>query len=380
MDWLSKHRDKVDCEVKFVTLCGAGGLEVLHAEKLVRKGCKSYLSYILIADSRDMRLDEFWLVCDFSDVFPKELPGIPSDREVEFGIELYLEDELDEHLGVVFQVLWEKQFYAKLSKCEFWLREVAFLGHVVSTEAGNYRCFIEGFSSIATPLMKSLQKNTAFEWTDERQKCFEKIKLVLAEAAMLTQPISIKEYVVYNDASYKGLGCMLMHQGRVVVYALRQLRLQEYNYSTHDLELAALVFSTKIWRHYLYNERCVIYTDRKRKANVVADALSYKSLVDLRAMFARLPISDDGGLLAELQVWSILSQQIPDRQPFDKGLARRICQVEFGVQGDFDLNSDGVLCYRVHLCVLEDEDLRRLILTEAHSSPFAKHPSGNKMF
>ncbi|XP_052478391.1 uncharacterized protein LOC128033930 [Gossypium raimondii] len=144
-----------------------------------------------------------------------------------------------------------------------------------------------------------------------------------------------------------------MHEGRVVVYALRQLRPQEYNYSTHDLELAAIVFSLKIWRHYLYNER---------------------------AMFARLPISDDGGLLAELQVWSILSQQIPDRQPFDKGLARRICQVEFGVQGDFDLNSDGVLCYRGHLCVPEDEDLRRLIRTEAHSSPYAIHPSGNKMF
>ncbi|XP_040940739.1 uncharacterized mitochondrial protein AtMg00860-like [Gossypium hirsutum] len=145
------------------------------------------------------------------------------------------EDEHDEHLRVVLQVLWENQLYAKLSKCEFWLYEVVFLGHVISAKgirvypkkvkaildwksrrtvsevrsflglAGYYHHFIEGFLSIASPLTKLLQKNTTFEWTDERQKCFEKLKSVLTEVPVLTQSISSKEYVVYSDASYMGL-------------------------------------------------------------------------------------------------------------------------------------------------------------------------------
>ncbi|XP_017620536.1 uncharacterized protein LOC108464772 [Gossypium arboreum] len=114
-----------------------------------------------------------------------------------------------------------------------------------------------------------------------------------------------------------------------------------------------------------------------RKVNVVVDALSHKSLVDLMLMFARLSISDDGFLLAELQVRSVLSQQICKHQPFDESSTHR---VESGIHGDFDLNSNGLLCFRGCLCVSEDEDLRHLILIEACSSPFTMHPSGNKLY
>ena len=86
---------------------------------------------------------------------------------------------------------------------------------------------------------------------------------MLVEAQVLMQPTLGKEYTLYSDASRIGLGCVLIQDGKVVAYASRQLKPHEQNYSTHDLELAVVVFSLKIWRHYLYGEKCRIYTDHK---------------------------------------------------------------------------------------------------------------------
>uniref|UniRef100_A0A2N9IE13 Integrase catalytic domain-containing protein n=1 Tax=Fagus sylvatica TaxID=28930 RepID=A0A2N9IE13_FAGSY len=176
--------------------------------------------------------------------------------------------------------------------------------------AGYYRRFVEGFSCIATPLTRLTRKNAKFEWTNECERSFQELKQRLVSAPVLTIPSSSSGFVIYSDASHKGLGCVLMQHGKVVAYASRQLKSYEQNYPTHDLELAAVVFALKIWRHYLYGERCEIYTDHKSlkyistqkelnmrqrrwlelikdydcsinyhpgKANVVADALSRKS-------------------------------------------------------------------------------------------------------
>ena len=129
-------------------------------------------------------------------------------------------------------------------------------------------------------------------------------------APILTIPSGSGGFTIYSDASRKGLGCVLMQHGKVVAYASRQLKPYEQNYPTYDLELAAVVFALKIWRHYLYGEQCEIFIDHKSlkylftqkklnmrqrrwlellkdydltisyhlgKANVVADALSRKS-------------------------------------------------------------------------------------------------------
>ncbi|KAK8697932.1 hypothetical protein V6N13_114064 [Hibiscus sabdariffa] len=181
------------------------------------------------------------------------------------------EEDHDRHLRLVLQTLLKNQLYAKLSKCEFWIREVVFLGHVVSSEgirvdpkkveaivnwkqlisvtkirsflglAGYYRRFVSGFSKVAAPLTKLLQKGVKYEWSDARQQAFEKLKEALINAPVLIQPVSGKEFVVYSDASYVGLGCVLMQEGRVVAYASRQLKVHEKNYPTHDIELAAVV-------------------------------------------------------------------------------------------------------------------------------------------
>ena len=199
----------------------------------------------------------------------------------------------DTHLQVVLETLRKEQLYAKLRKCEFWKNEVSFLGHIVSKEgirvdlkkievvvewkpqrnvtevrsflglAGYYRRFVKEFSMTAAPMTRLLQKNVKYEWSEKCQRSFDKLKAFLTEAPVLTQPTCGREYVIFSDASLNGLGCVLMQEGKMVAYPSRQLKPHEKNYPTHDLELAAIVFVLKIWRHYLHGDKCFIYTDHK---------------------------------------------------------------------------------------------------------------------
>nr|AAV32171.1 putative polyprotein [Oryza sativa Japonica Group] len=253
-------------------------------------------------------------------------------------------EEHEEHLRLALEKLREHQLYAKFSKCEFWLSEVKFLGHVISSGgvavdpsnvesvlswkqpktvseirsflglAGYYRRFIENFSKIARPMTRLLQKEVKYKWTEDCEQSFQELKKRLVTAPVLILPDSRKGFQVYCDASRLGLGCVLMQEGKVVAYASRQLRPHENNYPTHDLELAAVVHALKIWRHYLFGNRTEMYTDHKSlkyiftqpdlnmrqrrwlelikdydmeihyhpgKANVVADALSRKSYCNM---------------------------------------------------------------------------------------------------
>ncbi|KAL2246141.1 UNVERIFIED_CONTAM: Transposon Ty3-G Gag-Pol polyprotein [Sesamum indicum] len=246
----------------------------------------------------------------------------------------------EQHLRVVLQILKEKELSAKLSKCEFWVNQVVFLGHVIFGDgvmpdpskvkaimewrvpknatkvrsflglAGYYRRFVEGFSTIVGPLTKLLRKGVEFQWTEQCQQSFDELKKRLTSNPILVLPSGSGGYIVYTDVSKQGLGCVLMQNGKVIAYASCQLRNHELNYPTHDLELAAIVHALKIWRHYLYGEKFQILADHKslkyiltqnelnlrqrrwiellkdydctidfhpRKANVVTDALSRKS-------------------------------------------------------------------------------------------------------
>nr|GFC25985.1 reverse transcriptase [Tanacetum cinerariifolium] len=201
--------------------------------------------------------------------------------------------EHEDHLRTVLQTLRQEKLYVKFSKCEFWLSRVAFLGHIVSAEGitidpakveaitkwprptsvtkvrsflglpSYYRIFVKGFSRLALPLTKLMRKGVKFVWNEEREKSFEELKQRLVSAPVLTLPSGSGGFQIYSDASKKGLGCVLMQHGKVIAYASRQLNPYEVNYHTHDLELAAVVFALKIWRHYLYGESCDIFTDHK---------------------------------------------------------------------------------------------------------------------
>ncbi|KAG8499167.1 hypothetical protein CXB51_005608 [Gossypium anomalum] len=625
MDWLTTHDVIVNCRKKFIELKCENGeilrvnseesdssfpiISVMSAQKCLRKGYEAYLAFVLNTKNPELKIESVPVVCEFPDVFPEELPGLPPVREVEFGIELipgtmpisiapyrmaplelkelkaqlqeltdkgfvrpssspwgapvlfvkkkdgsmrlcidyrqlnkvtvknkyplpriddlfdqlkgatvfskidlrseyyqlrvkesdvlktafrtryghyeflvmpfgltnapaifmdlmnrifrpyldkfvvvfiddiliYSHDETEhaEHLRTVLHILRDNQLYAKFSKSEFWLREVGFLGHIVSGEgikvdsskisaivdwkplrnvsevrsflglAEYYRRFVEGFSMIATPLTRLLRKDIKFEWTEKCQQSFDKLKTLLTKAPVLVQPEPGKEFVIYSDASMNGLGCVLMQEGKVIAYASRQLKPHEKNYPTHDLELAAIIFALRIWRHHLYGERCRIFTDHKSlkylmtqkdlnlrqrrwlellkdyelvidyhpgKANVVADALSRKILFTLRALNTNLAMSNDGSILAEFRAKPVFFEEICEAQKDDNELQAKRVQCESGIESDFWIGSDGCLMFRDRICVPKNDELIRKILQEAHSSSLSIHPGSTKMY
>ena len=184
---------------------------------------------------------------------------------------------------------------------------------------------------IAAPMTRFLQKNVKFEWSEKWQVSFDKLKAFLTEAPVHTQLTYGKEYVIFSNASLNELGCVLMQEGKAVAYVSRQLKPHEKNYPMHYLELTTIVFALKIWRHYLYREKCFIYTDHKslkylpsqrelnlrqrrwmelikdydyvidyhpEKANVVADALSRKIVQKLRTLNAQMLLINEGTVVA----------------------------------------------------------------------------------
>ncbi|GJU64399.1 putative nucleotidyltransferase, ribonuclease H [Tanacetum coccineum] len=156
--------------------------------------------------------------------------------------------------------------------------------------AGYFRRFIENFSKIAKPLTLLTQKNQKYVWGVEQEESFQNLKNNLCDAPILTLPDGVEDFMVYCDASNQGLGCVLMQKGKVIAYASRQLKTHDKNYTTHDLELGAVVFALKTWRHYLWIELFSDYECEIRyypgKANVVADALSRKERLKPRRVRA----------------------------------------------------------------------------------------------
>ena len=248
---------------------------------------------------------------------------------------------------------------------------------------------------------------------DKCQSSFEKLKKILVEAPMLTQPTSGREYVMCSDASRFGLGCLLMQDGKVVACASRQLKPHEQNYPTHDLELAAIVFVLKIWRHYLYGEKCRIFTDHKNlkylltqkklnlrqrrwlelfkdydciddyhlgKANVVADALSKKTIFGLSLKHCTWRFEFDGALLAQLKAIPGLRQMMIDAQKSDVKLQKRVQLVRNGDKTDYSINDDGGLYYKNILCVPNVQELKNKLMYKSHNTVFTMHPGGNKMY
>ncbi|GJV53525.1 reverse transcriptase domain-containing protein [Tanacetum coccineum] len=274
------------------------------------------------------------------------------------------QEEYVEHLRLVLELLKREKLYAKFSKCEFWLREVQFLGHVINGNeihinpskikavknwkapktptkvcsflglAGYYHRFIENFSKIAKSLTILTQK---------------------------TLPDGPEDFVVYCDASGIGLGCVLIQRGKVIAYASRQLKIHEENYTTHDLELGVVVFAVNIWRHYLYGTKSVIYTDHKSLQHI----FSQKELNMRQRRWIELFSDYD----CEIHYHPGKANMVADSLRMQKGLDKMIEQ-----------RSDGTLYYLDRIWVPLKGEIRTLIMDEAHKSKYFVHPGADKMY
>ncbi|GJT28496.1 putative reverse transcriptase domain-containing protein [Tanacetum coccineum] len=331
------------------------------------------------------------------------------------------EQEHKEHLKQILELLKKEEFEgihvdpAKIESIKDWTSPKSpteirqFLGL-----AGYYRRFIEGFSKIAKPMTKLTQKKVKFEWGDKQEAAFQLLKQKLCSAPILALPEGSEDFIAYCDASKKGLGAVLMQREKVISYASRQLKIHEKNYTTHDLELGAVVFALKIWRHYLYGTKCTVFTDHKSlqhildqkelnmrqrrwlellsdydcdiryhpgKANVVADALSRKEREPpLRVRALVMTISLD---LPK----QILNAQTEARKPEnikseDVGgmLVENAKFPEAIREQKLEPRADGTLCLNGRSWLPCYGDLRTVIMHESHKSKYSIHPGSDKMY
>ena len=632
MDWLANNNAQIDCEKKKIKLKTPKGKEVvfkgqrqtrkfltiIQTKRLLMQGCEAYLAHVVDTKHETPEIQDILVVNEFEDVFPKDLPGLPPDREIEFAIDLapgtapvskapyrlapvemkelasqlqelldkgmirpsvspwgapvlfvkkkdgsmrlcidyrelnkltiknkyplpriddlfdqlkdavcfskidlrtgyhqlkikpedipktafrtryghyellvmsfgltnapaafmdlmnrvfkkYLdvcvivfiddiliysrsEEEHAEHLRTVLEILRKEKLYAKFSKCEFWLKEVQFLGHMISKEgilvdpakieavsnwgrpttptevrsfiglAGYYRRFVKDFAKLAGPLTRLTRKTEKFTWTDKCEESFQELKKRLVSAPVLALPDGRGNFVIYSDASHKGLGCVLMQHGKVIAYASRQLKEYEVRYPTHHLELAAIVFALKMWRHYLYGEKCEIYTDHKSlkyiftqkelnmrqrrclelikdydceilyhpgKANVVADALSRKERLKMLTSSEEL-IRDFEKLEIEVKVTGRGTEGLFEILLQPELMEKiRICQEKVMAEGSESLlgeetkcerDGSGIMRYTYRVWVPNVQELKDEILHESHNSRYTVHPGSTKMY
>ncbi|GJU15853.1 putative reverse transcriptase domain-containing protein [Tanacetum coccineum] len=238
MDWLSKYHARIICDEKVIHI-------PINGETLIIR--------VMEKKSDEKRLEDIPVVREFLEVFPEDLPGLPPFCQIDFKIrahhKLRVKDE-------------------DIPKTAFKTR------------------FIKDFSKIANSLTELTQKNKKYIWGKDQESAFQLLKHKLCEAPILALPEGNDNFVVYCDASHQGLGAVLMQREKVIAYASRQLKPNEENYTTHDLELGAvhildqkeLNMRQRRWLELLADYDCEICY-HPGKANIVADALSQKERI-----------------------------------------------------------------------------------------------------
>ncbi|GJW33259.1 putative reverse transcriptase domain-containing protein [Tanacetum coccineum] len=256
--------------------------------------------------------------------------------------------EHEEHLKAILELLKKEDLYAKFSKCEFWIPKESpktpmeirqFLGL-----ARYYRRFIEGFSKIAKPMTKLTQKKVAFEWGDKQEAAFQTLKNKLCSTPILALPQGAENFILYCDASHKGLGAMLMQNEKVIAYVSRQLKIHEKNYTTHDLELVADALSRKEWNKPL-----------RVRALVMTIGLNLPKQI----LEAQIEAQKPENLKNEV-VGGMIRKYIPKEK--------------------LEPHADGTLCLNGRSWLPCYGDLRTVIMHESHKSKYSNHPGSDKMY
>ncbi|GJZ62880.1 putative reverse transcriptase domain-containing protein [Tanacetum coccineum] len=314
--------------------------------------------------------------------------------------------EHEEHLKAILELLKKEKLYAKFSKCEFWIPKVQFLGHVIDSRgihvdpakiesikdwaspktpteirqflglAGYYRRFIEGFSKIAKSMTKLTQKGIKFDWGEKEENAFQLIKQKLCSAPILALPEGSEDFVVYCDASHKGLGAVLMQREKVIAYASRQLKIHEKNYTTHDLELGSVELNMRQrrWLELLSDYDCDIRY-HPGKANIVADALSRKERIEplrVRALVMTIGLDLPKQIL-KAQIEALKPENLKKEDV--GGMIRRDIPKE-----KLEPHADGTLCLNGRSWLPCYGDLRSVIMHESHKSKYSIHTDSEKMY
>ncbi|GJR88173.1 putative reverse transcriptase domain-containing protein [Tanacetum coccineum] len=294
--------------------------------------------------------------------------------------------EHEEHLKLILELFKKEEFKgihvdpAKIESIKDWasLKTATKVCHFLGL-AGYYRRFIEGFSKITKSMTKITHKKTKYDWGDKQEAVFQPLKEKLCSTPILALLGGAENFIVYCVASHKGLGDVLMQNEKVIAYASRQLKIHENNYTTHDLELGAVVFALKIWRHYLDYDCEIRY--HPGKANVMVDALSRKERI--KPLWVRGLVKTIGLDLPK----QILEAQTEARKPknleaVDVGgmLVESSMESENPRKEKLEPRADRTLCLNNKSWLTCYGHLRTLIMHESHKSKYHVHLGSNKMY
>ncbi|GJU04642.1 putative reverse transcriptase domain-containing protein [Tanacetum coccineum] len=374
MDWLSRYDAAILCEKKKVRI-------PLKGKTLVIEGNRNNSQLKIVSCIKARKYIENGY---FPKVFPEDLPGLPPPRQVEFRIDLIpgaapvarapyrLAPSEMKELSNQLQELLEKDLFDQLQGSRVYSK--------IDLRSGYHQLRVRE-EDIPITAFRTRYGHYEFQGEDE-EGAFQTLKLKLCSAPILSLPEGSEDFVVYCDASLKGFGSVLMQREKVIVYASRQLRKNEENYTTHDLELGAVVFALRLWRHYLYGTKCMVYTDHKilqyildqkelnmrqcrwiellsdydcvicyhpGKANVVADALSRKDKEPIRVRALVMTVHNN------------LPEQILNAQ-VEACKKENISAEGFRGEGEpFKVRSDGTKCLkrRIERTIQTLEDMLR---------------------
>ncbi|GKD12127.1 putative reverse transcriptase domain-containing protein, partial [Tanacetum coccineum] len=228
-------------------------------------------------------------------------------------------------------------------------------------------------------ILRLLKKEELYA-NEKAEAAFQLLKQKLCSAPILALPEGSENFMVYCDASSKGLGTVLMQREKFIAYALRQLKIHEKNYTTRDLELGVVLFAFKMWRHYLYDTKCVVFNDHKSLQHI----LDQKELNMRQHRWLELLSDYDCEIRYRPGKANVTGLNLPVQNLNAQVEARK--EENYGTKNlggmikNLEPHADGPLCLRNRSWIPCFGDLRTLIMHESHKSKYSIHPGSDKMY